>query len=90
MNDNYHRLPACIVQFESVVGENSRGVVHHIEVFHCECGADDHVPLYRGPCFSEKRPYKTQVCKKVTAAWAMGAPPFVYPSVSLLDFFSFF
>ncbi|XP_025419900.1 dopamine beta-hydroxylase-like [Sipha flava] len=68
-----------IVRFESVIEENSRGVVHHMEVFHCEAGADDQMPLYRGPCFSEKRPYKTQVCKKVLAAWAMGAPAFVYP-----------
>jgi len=54
-----------------------------MEVFHCESGAEDQMPLYRGPCFSEKRPYKTQVCKKVLAAWAMGAAPFVYPAVSI-------
>lgn len=53
-----------------------------MEVFHCETGADNQMPLYRGPCFSDKRPYKTQVCKKVLAAWAMGADPFVYPEVS--------
>jgi len=52
-----------------------------MEVFHCESSADNRIPLYSGPCFSEKRPYKTQVCKKVMAAWAMGAAPFVYPEV---------
>lgn len=69
------------MQFESVIEDNSRGIVHHMEVFHCESGAENQMPLYRGPCFSEKRPYKTQVCKKVMAAWAMGAAPFVYPEV---------
>lgn len=69
-------------QFESVIEESSRGVVHHMEVFHCEANANSRIPLYSGPCFSEKRPYKTQVCKKVMAAWAMGAAPFVYPEVS--------
>lgn len=68
-----------IVRFESVIDKSSRGVVHHMEVFHCEASADTRIPLYSGPCFSEKRPYKTQVCKKVMAAWAMGAAPFVYP-----------
>lgn len=71
----------CALQFESVIEEKSRGVVHHMEVFHCETGPNDEMPLYRGPCFSEKRPYKTQVCKKVLAAWAMGATAFVYPEV---------
>ncbi|XP_050428659.1 dopamine beta-hydroxylase [Adelges cooleyi] len=68
-----------IVRFESVIEESSRGVVHHMEVFHCEAGAGDQMPLYSGPCFGDKRPYKTQVCKKVMAAWAMGATAFVYP-----------
>ncbi|XP_050547075.1 dopamine beta-hydroxylase-like [Daktulosphaira vitifoliae] len=68
-----------IVRFESVIEKKNRGVVHHIEVFHCEAGAGNNMPLYDGPCFNEKRPYKTQVCKKVIAAWAMGAPAFVYP-----------
>lgn len=84
----YHRIRSLFFffkQFESVIEENSRGVVHHMEVFHCEAGADNQIPLYRGPCFSEKRPYKTQVCKKVLAAWAMGADPFVYPEVSMTD-----
>jgi len=56
-----------------------------MEVFHCESSADTRIPLYSGPCFSEKRPYKTQVCKKVMAAWAMGAAPFVYPEVMKLN-----
>lgn len=55
-----------------------------MEVFHCESNADTKIPLYSGPCFSKKRPFKTQVCKKVMAAWAMGAPAFVYPEVCIV------
>lgn len=54
-----------------------------MEVFHCETDANEDIPLYIGNCFASDRPVKTQVCKRVLAAWAMGAPPFTYPEVKL-------
>ncbi|CAH1109286.1 unnamed protein product [Psylliodes chrysocephalus] len=68
-----------IYQFESHIQEASQGIVHHMEVFHCEAPPDEDIPLYDGNCFAKDRPPRTQVCKRVLAAWAMGAPPFTYP-----------
>lgn len=56
-----------------------------MEVFHCETEIDEDIPLYSGNCFAPKRPPKTQVCKRVLAAWAMGAPAFVYPEVTHIN-----
>ncbi|XP_063221967.1 tyramine beta-hydroxylase [Bacillus rossius redtenbacheri] len=80
-----HRLPDSlavkhhVVQFEATIQAGNEGLVHHMEVFHCEAPPSEVVPEYRGPCFAPSRPAATQVCKRVLAAWAMGAPPFVYP-----------
>nr|CAD7578455.1 unnamed protein product [Timema californicum] len=80
-----HRLPEQlrtkhhVVQFEAVVQEGNEALVHHMEVFHCVAPPDQNIPEYKGPCFAPQRPETTQVCKRVLAAWAMGAPPFVYP-----------
>ncbi|GAB6033666.1 hypothetical protein CHUAL_013726 [Chamberlinius hualienensis] len=68
-----------IIQFEAVIVEGNEGLVHHMEVFHCEVEFGKQVPLYSGPCDGSSRPQSTQTCKKVIAAWAMGAQPFVYP-----------
>ena len=38
-------------------------------------------PLWSGPCGSEDAPSKLNQCKKVLAAWAIGAGPFIYPKV---------
>nr|CAH7713215.1 unnamed protein product [Callosobruchus chinensis] len=73
-----------IYQYESHIQDSSRGVVHHMEVFHCETNAKEDIPLYAGDCFAKDRPPKTQVCKRVLAAWAMGAPPFTYPEEASL------
>ncbi|KAK9881470.1 hypothetical protein WA026_016354 [Henosepilachna vigintioctopunctata] len=73
-----------IYQFESNIDKHSEGVVHHMEVFHCFAPANEKVPLYEGSCFSPKRPPQTQVCKRVLAAWAMGAGPFTYPDEASL------
>nr|CAD7196176.1 unnamed protein product [Timema douglasi] len=70
--------PVCC-QFEAVVQEGNEALVHHMEVFHCVAPPDQNIPEYKGPCFAPQRPETTQVCKRVLAAWAMGAPPFVYP-----------
>ncbi|KAG5875052.1 hypothetical protein JTB14_026183 [Gonioctena quinquepunctata] len=73
-----------IYQYESHIQASSQGIVHHMEVFHCEAEPQEDIPLYVGNCFAKDRPPKTQVCKRVLAAWAMGAPPFVYPKEAAL------
>ncbi|XP_075227699.1 tyramine beta hydroxylase [Lycorma delicatula] len=68
-----------IIQFESVIQKGNEPLVHHMELFHCEAPAGKEIPLYDGDCMGKDRPEATQVCKKVIAAWAMGATPFTYP-----------
>ncbi|KAI4452995.1 dopamine beta hydroxylase related [Holotrichia oblita] len=54
-----------------------------MEVFHCIAPANTEIPLYVGSCFSsEKDLESTQVCKRVLAAWAMGATMFMYPELT--------
>lgn len=53
-----------------------------MEVFHCEEKANETIPNYVGSCFAQERPDKTKSCKRVVAAWAMGAKAFSYPQVS--------
>ncbi|XP_021938401.1 dopamine beta-hydroxylase [Zootermopsis nevadensis] len=80
-----HRLPAAlrtkhhVVQYEAVIQPGNEALVHHMEVFHCEAPHTQIMPDYQGPCFSVERPEVTKVCKRVLAAWAMGALPFSYP-----------
>lgn len=74
-----HNLP--FPQYEPVIQKGNEHLVHHMEVFHCESDAEEEMPSYVGPCFAEYRPDKTKVCKRVVAAWAMGAGPFSYPKV---------
>lgn len=64
-----------IVQFEPII--KTPGVVHHMEVFHCETDANVEIPLYNGDC--EQLPAAAKVCSKVMALWAMGASTFTYP-----------
>ncbi|XP_014216871.1 tyramine beta-hydroxylase [Copidosoma floridanum] len=68
-----------VLQFGPAIESGNEHLVHHMEVFHCAGPADLEVPLYNGPCDSPDRPQRTQICKKVVAAWAMGADAFVYP-----------
>ncbi|KAJ1523754.1 hypothetical protein ONE63_001587 [Megalurothrips usitatus] len=68
-----------VVRYEALIQHGNEGLVHHMEVFHCEAPLGQAVPLYRGPCTAAARPDASQVCKRVLAAWAMGATPFVYP-----------
>jgi dopamine beta-monooxygenase len=64
-----------------VIQPGNEALVHHIEVFHCEAPHGHDMPEYQGACFSHGRPEATKVCKRVLAAWAMGALPFNYPEV---------
>ncbi|CAG9857214.1 unnamed protein product [Phyllotreta striolata] len=75
-----------IYKYEAVIPSTSQGVVHHMEVFHCLAPAEKEIPLYTGNCFAAERPPETQVCKRVLAAWAMGAQPFIYPDEASLPF----
>jgi hypothetical protein len=68
-------------KYEAVIQPGNEALVHHIEVFHCEAPSTHMMPDYQGPCFSHERPEVTKVCKRVLAAWAMGALPFSYPEV---------
>lgn len=53
------------------------GIVHHLEVFHCETNFDTEIPIYNGDC--TRLPAAAKVCSKVIALWAMGASTFTYP-----------
>ncbi|XP_055929694.1 dopamine beta-hydroxylase-like [Argiope bruennichi] len=80
-----HRLPPefenknHIIQYSSAIQEGSEGLVHHMEVFHCEVEANKKLPPWNGPCSSPAKPKILEACKRVLAAWAMGALPFTYP-----------
>ncbi|CAD6205683.1 GSCOCG00009965001-RA-CDS [Cotesia congregata] len=68
-----------VLQFGPVIQPGNEHLVHHMEVFHCAGPSEADIPLYNGPCDAADRPQTTQICKKVLAAWAMGADAFVYP-----------
>ena len=70
-----------VFQFEAAIEQGREGLVHHMEVFHCEADSSHVIPLYDGACDDVKRTEATRVCKRVLAAWAYGAGPFVYPKV---------
>ena len=61
------------------IANGSEGLVHHMELFHCEVDVSLDLPAYDGPCSSPSRPKSLDPCKRVIAAWAMGAEPLIYP-----------
>ncbi|XP_030765927.1 tyramine beta-hydroxylase [Sitophilus oryzae] len=73
-----------IYQYGANIQKSSEGLVHHMEMFHCETKTNVVIPLYNGNCFASDRPKETMVCKRVLAAWAMGALPFTYPEEAAL------
>ncbi|EDW31042.1 GL15140 [Drosophila persimilis] len=73
--DDFVKHRHHIVQFEPLI--KNPGIVHHMEVFHCEGGEHEEMPLYNGDCTN--LPAKAKVCSKVMALWAMGASTFTYP-----------
>lgn len=77
--DERFRYKHHIVAYESVISEKSKGIVHHMELFHCFFSPRDDMKNYDGPCKSEEKPAGLTQCRKVIAAWAMGAGRFVYP-----------
>lgn len=80
-----HRLPPeliqkhHVIQYEPIKSEGNEHILHHMEVFHCDASPDEEFPLWQGPCGDDQAPQQLQKCKKVLAAWAIGAGPFTYP-----------
>ena len=68
-----------VVQYEADISPGSEDVVHHMEVFHCPRPEQGEFPVWAGSCADEKAPKQLTQCKKVLAAWAIGAGPFTYP-----------
>lgn len=62
-----------IIRYESVINRESSSLVHHMELFHCEVDSNETLPDWNAPCFDSSKPAILQNCKKVLAAWAMGA-----------------
>ncbi|KAK2120557.1 hypothetical protein P7K49_001943 [Saguinus oedipus] len=61
-----------IVMYEPIVTKGNEGLVHHMEVFQCPPEMDS-VPYFSGPCDSETKPDNLNYCRRVLAAWALGA-----------------
>ncbi|KAG0710175.1 Dopamine beta-hydroxylase [Chionoecetes opilio] len=68
-----------VLEFGPVIEAGNEDVVHHMELFHCEYPPGVTVPKYQGPCAAPDRAPEIDACKRVLAAWAMGASRFVYP-----------
>lgn len=62
-----------VLQYESAILPTSEGVVHHMELFHCEVKSDAALPDWNGSCNSPAMPPELKACKRVVAAWAFGA-----------------
>lgn len=74
-----HRLPDKfkskhhITQYEAIVSESSKHLVHHMELFHCEIEPELSLSSWNGSCDDVTMPKPLKACKKVVAAWAFGA-----------------
>lgn len=62
-----------IIQYEAVIKEKNKHLVHHMEIFHCEIDAKLVFNKWSGRCNDTKMPSSLLNCKKVLAAWAYGA-----------------
>jgi len=74
MKESHH-----IVRFDGVVSPQSDGVVHHMELFHCDVSPSTEIPEYNQACTSEQKPMGLTPCRRVIGAWALGATNFTYP-----------
>uniref|UniRef100_A0A915KXG4 Tyramine beta-hydroxylase n=1 Tax=Romanomermis culicivorax TaxID=13658 RepID=A0A915KXG4_ROMCU len=78
-----------IVKFEAVVTPENVGIVHHMEVYHCDPDQTEkliRVPKFDGPCTPDTLPEQAKFCRKVIGAWAMGAKAFDYPNIAGIPF----
>lgn len=88
-----HKLPKSLkkkhhaIQYEPIATPGNEHLLHHMEVFHCipTDEKDPQFPLWSGPCGSDDAPEKLGQCKKVLAAWAIGAEAFTYPPEAGLE-----
>lgn len=62
-----------IVQYEAIINEHNKDIVHHMELFHCEVDVEKELPPWNGLCHDPNMPESLEQCKRVTAAWAYGA-----------------
>ena len=51
-------------------------------IYHCPSQGHGDFPIWAGRCDDEEAPEALGQCKKVLAAWAIGAGPFTYPEQS--------
>ncbi|XP_064458103.1 dopamine beta-hydroxylase-like isoform X2 [Ornithodoros turicata] len=73
------RYSKHIIRYEANIQKGSEAVVHHMELFHCEVPVGEDLPEWNDNCYHPKKPKILENCKRVIAAWAMGAPPLAYP-----------
>ena len=73
------KKPHHVVRFDGVVSPQSDGVVHHMELFHCDVDHNVKIPAFNGRCMSEQKPMGLTPCRRVIGAWALGATNFTYP-----------
>jgi dopamine beta-monooxygenase len=71
--------PHHIFRFDGLVSPQSDGVVHHMELFHCDVGPNTAIPSFNQTCTSEQKPMGLTPCRRVIGAWALGATNFTYP-----------
>ena len=74
--------PHHIIRFDGLVSPQSEGVVHHMELFHCDVDPRTKIPPFNQVCTSEQKPMGLTPCRRVIGAWAMGATNFTYPDKS--------
>ncbi|XP_003941430.1 dopamine beta-hydroxylase [Saimiri boliviensis] len=74
-----------IIMYEPIITKGNEELVHHMEVFQCPPEMDS-VPYFSGPCDSETKPSNLSYCRRVLAAWALGAEAFYYPEEAGLAF----
>ncbi|PVD22126.1 hypothetical protein C0Q70_17930 [Pomacea canaliculata] len=80
------RLPSFrtkhhVIKYEAVIDKGHEGLVHHMELFHCEVPPGTQIPEFNGPGpgKGEEKPSRLSSCQQVLGAWAMGAKAMVYP-----------
>lgn len=64
-----------MVHFEPI--HTHPGLMHHMEVFHCDVAPDTQIPMYSGIC--DQAPADVMQCNRVIALWALGSIGFSYP-----------
>uniref|UniRef100_A0A8V1AHW8 Dopamine beta-hydroxylase n=3 Tax=Gallus gallus TaxID=9031 RepID=A0A8V1AHW8_CHICK len=67
-----------IIMYEPVITAGNEALVHHMEIFQCTTESVN-IPHYNGQCDSKMKPEQLNYCRRVLAAWAMGAQAFYYP-----------